>query len=173
VIVTGLDPGTTESAWVLLVDGVPHSHAKEANEALLFRLRSEWPAKPLLAIEAIASYGMAVGREVFETCMWTGRFREAWEARGGVVRLMYRREVKLFHCGTAKAGDSNIRAAIVDRFGGQAAAIGYKKSPGPLHGITGNDKWSALAIALTAEGKPAPEPALILGPKAELSQQPF
>jgi hypothetical protein len=164
VIVIGLDPGTTESAWVVLGDGVPHSHAKEVNAQVLKRLRGEWMQGPVLAIEDIASMGMAVGREIFETVKWIGRFAEAWDRRGGVVRLIYRREVKQFLCESSKASDSNIRAAIIDRYGGQAAAIGLKRSPGPLYGIKA-DRWSALAVALTAEGKPAPQPPIVLGPK--------
>jgi hypothetical protein len=171
-VIIGLDPGTTESAFVALHGGRPAEHDKVANEVMLARLRLEWDARlHLLAVEAIASYGMSVGKEVFETCMWIGRFREAWERRGGVVRLIYRREVKLFLCESSKASDSNIRAAIIDRYGGQAAAVGVKKSPGVLHGIK-SDRWSALAVALAAEGKPA-DGTLARMPAPELSQQPL
>ena len=68
------------------------------------------------------------------------------------VALVYRRDVKLFHCQTVRANDANIRAAIIDRFGpGKEKAIGKKSAPGPLYGIKG-DEWSALAVALTAQG---------------------
>jgi hypothetical protein len=156
-MIVAIDPGTTESAFVALHDGVPAEHDKLPNDILLLRVRNDWdPIHHLLAIEAIASYGMSVGKEVFDTCMWIGRFREAWERRGGVVQLVYRREVKLFLCESSKASDSNIRAAIIDRYGGQAAAIGRKAEPGVLYGIKA-DRWSALAVALTADGKPANE----------------
>jgi hypothetical protein len=170
-VILAIDPGSTESAWVALEDGKPVAHAKELNHALLCRLRSGEHAPgfntsltTLLAIEGIASYGMAVGKEVFDTCMWSGRFREAWEYRGGAVQIVYRKEVKIFHCETSRANDANIRAALIDRFGGKEAAIGFKSAPGPLYGIK-SDRWSALAVALTAEGKPAPPPLFRDPPK--------
>ena len=36
-----------------------------------------------------------VGREVFDTVLWIGRFIEAWQAHGGEYQLIYRRQVKL------------------------------------------------------------------------------
>jgi len=93
---------------------------------------------------------MPVGREVFETVLWIGRFVEAWNVRGRQHVLIYRRDVKLFHCEHQRATDSNIRAALIDRYGpGKLKAIGNKKAPGPLYGFKG-DHWSALAIALKA-----------------------
>lgn len=152
--ILAIDPGNRDSAWLQLQDGKPIAHAKEPNADVLDRLRARSPACGLIvAIEMVASYGMAVGKDVFETCVAIGRFAEACEYRGIEVRFVYRREVKLFHCFTAKANDANIRAAIIDRFGGKDAAIGLKRTPGPLHGIKA-DVWSALAIALTVEGKP-------------------
>ena len=155
-MIYAIDPGSTESAWVLLDQGVPVDHGKGENDAVLECLHIAFnPASPL-AIEGIASYGMAVGKEVFDTCIWIGRFWEAWAARGGNVHLIYRREVKLFHCETSRANDANVRAALIDRYGpGKGKAVGTKGAPGPLYGIKG-DEWSALAVALTAEGKPAP-----------------
>ena len=44
---------------------------------------------------------MAVGREVFETCLWIGRFVEAWY-EPDAVQLVYRRDVKLHLCGSAR-----------------------------------------------------------------------
>ncbi|MBV8782506.1 MAG: hypothetical protein JO353_14005, partial [Phycisphaerae bacterium] len=48
-----------------------------------------------------------------------------------------------------RAKDGNIRQALIDRFGPtKERAIGKKKSPGPLYGMSG-DCWSALAVAVT------------------------
>lgn len=160
-MILAIDPGNEESAWCLLHDGVPETFGKEPNAQLLERLRVTFRSvedplgrTELLAIEMIASYGMAVGKEVFDTCIWIGRFIEAWEVAGGKVKLVYRREVKLYHCESVKASDSNIRAAIIDRFGpGKEKAIGKKAKPGPLFGLKG-DHWSALAVALTAAAPP-------------------
>lgn len=142
-----IDPGCEMSAWVVLEHGQPVLHNKTENDAVLSDLRHFFEGCDLLAIEMIASYGMAVGKEVFDTCLWVGRFMEAWQNRGREVRLIYRKDVKLFHCDTTRANDSNIRASIIDRFGGKAAAIGRKAAPGPLYGITA-DRWSALALGL-------------------------
>lgn len=153
--VIAIDPGNEQSAWCELKEGLPVAHGKEPNLEVLHSLRyavatRQWPRNALLAVEMIASYGMAVGREVFDTCLWIGKFVEAWESRGGQTVLVYRKDVKLHHCETTRATDSNIRAALIDRFGpGKLVAIGNKKKPGPLYGLKG-DEWSALAVALKA-----------------------
>lgn len=175
MLILAIDPGNEQSAWLLLQDGIPVQFAKEPNVAVLSLVRSfQFPVLPVLAIEMIASYGMAVGKSVFETCVAIGEFKEAWQSRGGTVHLVYRRDVKLFHCETSRANDSNIRAALIDRFGpGRESAVGTKRAPGPLYGIK-SDIWSALAVALTAENKPLPA-ALFREPQQqkELSPQPF
>jgi hypothetical protein len=151
--VLAIDPGNEQSAWCVLKEGVPLRFGKTLNVDLLTELRisgvSPFERAELLAIEMIASYGMPVGKEVFDTCLWIGRMIEAW---GRDYRLIYRRDVKLYHCSSVRATDANIRAALIDRFGpGKTAAIGTKKSPGPLLGLKG-DEWSALAVALTVHG---------------------
>ena len=159
--ILAIDPGNTMSAFVEYIDGKPASSAKLANADLIAKIRIlPSPDTVLLAVEMIASYGMAVGREVFDTCLWIGRFVEAWESRGGRARLVYRKDVKLLLCETARATDANIRASIIDRFGpGKEAAIGSKREPGPLYGMKG-DTWSALAVAITAQHQEASGDAL-------------
>ena len=153
--ILAIDPGNSESAWCVLEGGKPVAFGKEANSEVLIRARRGWSpldSGDLLAVEMIASYGMAVGREVFETCLWIGRYIEAWERRQGKFRLVYRKDVKLFHCETVRATDANIRASLLDRFGpGREKAIGTKRAPGPLYGVKG-DEWAALAVALTVHG---------------------
>lgn len=169
----GLDPGNLETAWVIVHDSVPVEHGKGRNEDVLEYVRTAFDLGAVLAIEMIASYGMAVGKEVFETVRWIGRFEEAWRFRGGNAHLVYRRDVKLFHCETSRANDSNIRAALLDRFGpGREVAVGTKRLPGPLYGIKG-DEWSALAVALTAEGKPAAAPIFREPQRRQLEAEPF
>ncbi len=144
--ITAIDPGPTQSAIVTLCgDGIAAS--KMANADVLRMMREFHEIGGLLAIEQIRSYGMSVGAEVFDTVHWSGRFCEASGIPDDVI-MVPRLQVKIAMCRSAKANDANIRQAIIDRYGGKEVAIGKKKTPGPLFGISG-DMWSALAVALT------------------------
>ena len=150
-----IDPGTVQSGYVVW-DNVAHrvlSSGIEQNERLLESLTTAMVDS--LAIEMIKGMGMAVGQEVFETCTWIGKFEDRWDrnhAREGRVRIS-RHDVKMYLCGSARATDSNIRVALIDKFeptgGGSVPQVGTKKQPGPLFGISSH-RWSALAVAVTA-----------------------
>lgn len=145
--ILAIDPGNTESAWLLYDtdESLPLDWAKVPNYEVLEYLVGE--RYDLLAVEMVASYGMPVGREVFETCVWIGRFVERADADW---RLVYRGDVKLHLTHSRRAKDANVRAALIDKYGpGKERAVGLKASPGPLYGLTG-DCWSALAVAVTA-----------------------
>ncbi len=73
----------------------------------------------------IASYGMAVGQTVFETCKWIGRFEELAFSKQIITKFIYRKDEKVNLCHSMKAKDSNIRQALIDRFG----EVGTKKKP--------------------------------------------
>jgi len=153
VIVLGIDPGPTESAWMVLEDSKPADWSKQPNDGLLRKLDLFSRDCDVLVIEKIESFGMAVGAEIFETVFWSGRFAEAW---GNDFHRLGRKDVKMHLCNSMRATDANIRCALIDKFGGKEAAIGRKKTPGPLFGISG-DCWSALAVAVTwAETRPSP-----------------
>lgn len=157
-MILAIDPGPEQSAFVLyrtfdrrlLAFGKFDNGdfgAELGTLAPIIALKTPFdgPRDPTLVVEMIASYGMAVGREVFETCVWIGRFLEAW--RGPSERIT-RGAVKMHLCGSMRAKDGNVRAALIDAFGGKDKAIGSKKQPGPLHGVSG-DVWAALAVAVT------------------------
>lgn len=157
-----IDPGNEQSAYVLVdhggwINGV----GILPNEQIRSIFENRRTRGAVLAVEMIASYGMPVGREVFETCMWIGRFVECW---GGEHALIYRRDVKHHLCNSAKAKDANVRQALLDRWGGKAA-IGTKKAPGPLYGFAA-DMWSALAVAATWWDAHQPEPLGSRSPEA-------
>lgn len=143
-----IDPGNTLSAWMILDDGVPQRFGKYDNELLLELIYDKFGGVDQMAIEMIESFGMAVGKEVFQTCVWTGRFIEAWNIKGFPWTAVTRKEVKMHLCNSMRAKDANIRQALIDRFGGKGAAIGRKKTPGPLFGVSA-DVWSALAVGIT------------------------
>ena len=156
--IAAIDPGTTESALVQW-DGERVLSAEICpNPELLCALRNQnLPYR--LVIEQVESYGMAVGREVFETVLWSGRFFEAFEHRRpgmNSARMVPRRTVKLHLCNSMRAKDANIRQALIDRFG----PPGTKKAPGVLYGVK-THLWAALALAVTAHD--AIEPAKGVG----------
>lgn len=146
--VFAIDPGNEQSAWVLYDGQRVLDHAKVSNDVLLAQVETMetlWhlPVVHQVVIEQVESFGMAVGREVFETVFWSGRFAQACPARVRWDRLP-RKAVKLHLCQSMRAKDANIRQALLDRFGEK----GTKKAPGPLYGIRA-DEWSALALAVT------------------------
>lgn len=147
-----IDPGPKESAWVNYQEGRVVAAGKINNEDLLEWLMCSAEIRRdemNVVIEMIQSFGMAVGAEVFETCVWIGRFMQSCKPKK--VSLVYRKQVKQTLCGVDRAKDANIRQALLDRFGpGKDKAIGLKNTPGPLYGLAG-DMWSALAVAVTFE----------------------
>lgn len=152
--ILAIDPGTSESAWVVWDGSKIHAYGKDPNERLLSMIRGRsingsWVAS--CTIEMVASFGMPVGAEVFETVYWIGRFAEAFDMSSPLVSVfnsavtrITRNEIKNHLCHSSRAKDANIRQAIIDRLG----APGTKRAPGGTYGISG-DVWSALAVALT------------------------
>lgn len=154
-----IDPGTEQSGYCVFDgDTVTASGVMPNTEMLAYVQRGHFEINAhKLAIEMIASYGMPVGREVFETCLWIGRFVQAWH-NPDAVQLIYRRDVKTHLCGTAKAKDANIRQALLDRFprtgGGKTPQVGTKAAPGPLYGVS-THAWAALAVAMLVTDRAA------------------
>ena len=146
MIVVGVDPGTYQSAFVVWDGRRVTRKGIVPNAELRVWLQSCRDMVPwVFVFEQVESFGMAVGKEVFDTVLETGRFFQIVEH---AAELMPRKVVKRHLCYTTRANNSNIRAAILDRFGGKEAAQGLKKTPGPLYGVRSHE-WSALAIALT------------------------
>lgn len=152
--ILAIDPGTEKSGWVILEDDRVSNSDISPNAGVL-ELVSQW--KDDLAIEMIAGMGMAVGQTTFDTCVWIGRFQQAY-FRPDAARFVRRHEVKMHLCGSSRAKDANIRQALIDRFpasgGGKTPQIGTKGMPGPLYGVSSH-AWSALAVAITALAKAA------------------
>jgi hypothetical protein len=153
-----IDPGNTESAYVIIdQDRRPLDFEKVRNDDLLEDLGDISDGADGAVIEMVASYGMAVGADVFETCVWVGRFYESLTRCHLDLRLIKRHPVKLHHCHSVKAKDSNITQALVDRFapGQPNHGKGTKASPGWFYGFS-RDVWQAYALAVyamdTAEG---------------------
>ena len=146
--ILAIDPGNQQSAYALLdADLRPVKFAKKPNDEVMkdcITILEE--NTTVIVIEMIASYGMAVGKEVFETCVWIGRFIERLAPE--TYKLIYRREEKENLCGSMRAKDSNIRQALIDRFG----VVGTKNNPGWFYGVS-KDVWAAIAVGVTYHDK--------------------
>lgn len=139
-MILAIDPGDVSSAYVVLdKEYKPISKGIIPNDEML--KLCEATQCEHLAIEMIASYGMSVGKSVFETCIWIGRFIQATNKSH---TLIYRQEEKMNICHSMKANDSTIRQALIDRFG----PVGTKKNPGWFYGFK-KDMWAAYAVGCT------------------------
>lgn len=148
MIVLAVDPGNKESAYCFVdADTLqPGKFGKVCNKELLSIINL--CVYDCIVIERVASYGMAVGRDVFETCEWVGRFTQA--ALPLDADYIYRKDEKLHICGDSKAKDSNIRRALIDRFAQHDLknGKGTKSNPDWFYGFAA-DCWAAYAVALT------------------------
>lgn len=162
-VILAIDPGNTQSGYVIV------EHDGEEIRRVLDAGKIENPAMCRLiawklsenyidvanwadvAIEMIAGMGMTVGQEVFDTCVWIGRFWETTLRVGDIEPTkIFRREEKLDLCGSLSAKDANIRQALVDRYapGQPNFGKGTKKDPGFFYGFSA-DMWAAMAVAVT------------------------
>ena len=139
--VLAIDPGTTESGYVLY-DGRVISAGVMDNGELLKIVRDDH--SDMLAIENIVSYGNVVGAETFQTCRWIGRFQEAWPCPDE-VHLVKRADVKKALGLPGSAKDKDVNAALMALVGPK----GTKKAPGPTYGVTSH-AWAALGVAIAA-----------------------
>lgn len=141
-MILAIDPGPEQSAYVVLSNDYKIlDFNKVSNEYLLSKLIVESQNIDTVVIEMIASYGMPVGQEVFETCVWIGRFIQASNCK---VERLYRKDVKLHICNSPKANDATITQALKDRFGDK----GTVKNKGYFYGFKA-DIWQAFALGIT------------------------
>lgn len=158
-ILLAIDPGDVQSAFCFVdIDTYkPLYFAKEENTVAMNHFINYIHGSNTAisnvehaAIEMIASYGMAVGKSVFETCRQIGRFAERLELLGVKVDYIYRKDEKLCICGQMSAKDSNIRQALIDRF----AKFDFKqgkgsiKNPDWFYGFKA-DVWQAYCVGVT------------------------
>lgn len=153
--ILAIDPGSTESGFARLEmpDFRLCEFGKIDNHKMLEMLESIDAANiDVFAVEMVASYGMAVGKDVFETCVWIGRFIQALKKKQHT--FVYRKEEKLCLCGSLKAKDSNIRQALIDRYAtfDFKTGKGVKKNPDTFYGVS-KDAWQAIAVGVTAYEK--------------------
>jgi hypothetical protein len=144
-VIFAIDPGTTQSGWVLLQGGKVLDSGVDDNHDLLRWVKSGQRAD-VLAIETMqATYG-TVGRDTIKTMMWAGRFQQAW-ANPEAVKLISRQAVKAAVCnGNTKASDAGVRQALLEIVG----PSGRKKKPGPTYGVVSH-AWAALAVAVAVQ----------------------
>ena len=160
--ILAIDPGNKESGYAVIE--MPNfkllDFGKVENEELLELLRqfefNGWDKIDKhfkfnrFVIEKIASYGMAVGKDVFDTCIWIGQFKESLEAQGEIVDFVYRKDEKITLCNSMKAKDSNIRQALIDRYAKHdfKNGKGVKANPDTFYGVS-KDVWQAIAVGVT------------------------
>ncbi len=152
-MILAIDPGNIESGYALIDKDTlePLEIGKIKNEELMRQIEGEFQCIRYVAIEMIASQGMAVGQSVFETCVWIGKFELICEEYLGLSpKRIYRKDEKMNLCGSMKAKDSNIIQALIDRFAPYTSnkGKGTKKEPGWFYGFK-KDIWQAYAVGVT------------------------
>lgn len=165
MIVLGIDPGNVQTGWVFWntdtqsivfinkkkLIGLDENH--KCIEEWLNIFKDITP--DIIAIEQMQSYGRCVGKTVFRTCVWIGRFQQIFIDRKIPISDIYRKKDVTKHiCGNGNAKDTHVRAALIKRYG----EPGTKKNQGKLYGVKA-DIWSALAIAVTQSEKYGMKPS--------------
>jgi len=172
MIIIGIDPGPLQSGVVFFDTETAEvmSSDVEKNPTIRCALRAMYLPHTLVQ-EMPASYGMAVGASILETCVQVGRFMECGTC---TKATMYRKTITTYICGQAKANASMVRQSIIDMYGGKEEALGGKKCkqckgkgtvnrgtegclqcegtgwsnpPGPLYHVK-THAWDALAVAI-------------------------
>lgn len=155
MVILAIDPGNTQIGWCIVDSDTlkPLEFGKTDNNELsdnLKRLIKLYQVDAAV-IEMVACYGMPVGREVFETCVWIGRFTELIKHLcENDVQYITRKDEKMNICNSMKANDATIRRALIDRFAKHDLknGKGTKNNPDWFYGFKA-DIWAAYAVGVT------------------------
>ena len=160
--ILAIDPGNVESGIAIMSDEYDLLAFGKINNVDLLQCRlpvlmHTWHPQRVI-IEEIASYGMAVGASVFETCIWIGRFMQWLSDNFDMdsaefcpdafkVETVKRKRYITELCGDPRAKDKNVKAYLIERFapGVSNFGKGTRKNPGKFYGVA-NDVWSAIGI---------------------------
>ena len=152
--VIAIDPGNKKSAMVIM-DGESmkplYMELMENEELQAYIKCLHFDERDRGAIEMLQSYGNLIGRDVLDTAVWIGRFYETLRRKLFFPpEYVYRMEEKMHICHSSKAGDAEIRRALIDRFCKHdfRTGRGTKGNPDFFAGIKA-DLWAAYAVGLT------------------------
>lgn len=152
--VIAIDPGNKKSAMVIM-DGETlkplYMELMENEELQQYIKCLHFEEQDRGAIEMLQSYGNLIGRDVLETAVWVGRFYETLRRKMfSPPEYVFRMEEKMHICHSSKAGDAEIRRALIDRFCQHdfRTGRGTKGNPDFFAGIKA-DLWAAYAVGLT------------------------
>lgn len=152
--ILAIDPGNKQSAYCIVDSETfrPTGFNIVNNAQLIKVLRGmKFDEQDRAAIEMVQSYGNLIGKDVLDTVFWIGRFYETLRRKFyNEPNLIYRMEEKIHICHDSKAGDSNIRRALIDRFARHdfRTGRGTLKNPDWFYGFR-DDIWAAYAVGLT------------------------
>jgi hypothetical protein len=148
-----IDPGDVMTGYCALDENYkPVCKGKISNDEMLrlFTAMAVNSEVDHMVIEMIKSYGMAVGDNVFETCVMVGKLEHAADMLGITHSRLTRMDVKMAVCHNSRAKDANVTQALIDRFAQHdtARGKGTKKNPDWFYGFA-RDMWAAYAVGVT------------------------
>lgn len=150
-MILAIDPGNEFSAYVCMNDDFTIKEGdKLENKDMLDTLEVflNYGTNKKVAIEMVACYGMAVGKTVFETCVFIGQLKEMCRVFDIEPTFIYRKDEKMTLCHSMKAKDANIRQALIDKYAkfDFKNGKGTKANPDTFYGFKA-DMWAAMAVA--------------------------
>lgn len=153
--ILAIDPGNVQSAFCVIDMATLRPLAFDKLDNAVFRserLDSVFSQFAIqnVAIEMLACFGQIAGKTMFDTCVEIGRLTEIFTQNGITPYYIYRKEEVKHICGNTKAGDANIRHALVARFAesDRNNGKGTKDKPDWFYGFH-DDIWQAYAVGIT------------------------
>lgn len=140
--VLALDPGTHESGFCLLDNGVIVSSGVMPNADMLRIVKDD--RSDVLAIEGFLARGNVIDNNCVQTIRWEGRFVQAWGCPDDVM-LVSRRDVKKVLGIPGSSDDSAVNKRLRELIGEK----GTKAKPGPTFGVS-THAWAALGVGYAA-----------------------
>lgn len=162
VSVLAIDPGPLTCGVVILdrVEGsvprIRHASAEVSTDSVMGLIDVNVPLGMPVVIEHLSCYGVDFSAVLRDTALISGEFRLRCRQLGREATFITRPDVKLHVTQSRKTKDKDIRDALIEKWGGEVAAMGYQKIPGskqrtpkgPLYDISSH-AWAALALGVT------------------------